>query len=292
MSRPSIFLKAMRDQLIMVLSFGLGSALMAAIVLSVYPSYREALRDFEIPPALAAIFGDIDLGTANGFVTAEFFSWIPALLIVYAVIQGTGVLAAEESNGTLDLLLAQPISRTRLFIEKTLSIVVGTLAIVVLVFPGWAIPHRAADIDVALGRLFVATAALAPLVLAFAALSLLASGLLSTRRDAVTVIVAVAVVSYFVNSLGQAVELLEPLRPASLFYYYHSEKIVETGVDLTGVGVLLGIAAVAGGLAGAVFQRRDIGVVSGYRWQERLLRPFRAAGLREAPETTGGGEPT
>lgn len=289
MSRPNIFLKAMRDQLIMVLSFGLGSALMAAIVLGVYPSYRESLSDIEIPPALTAIFGDIDLGTANGFVTAEFFSWIPALLIVYAVIQGTGVLAAEESNGTLELLLAQPISRTRLFIEKALSIVVGTLAIVLLVFPGWAIPHGAADIEVSLGRLFAATAAIAPLVLAFAALSLLASGLLATRKDAVMAIVAVAVVSYFVNSLGQAVEVLEPLRPASLFYYYHAERILTTGVNLTGVGVLLGIAAVASAFAGAVFQRRDIGVVSGYRWMERLRRPFRAAGFREAP---GGGEPT
>ena len=113
MSRPNIFLKAMRDQLIMVLSFGLGSALMAAIVLGVYPSYRESLSDIEIPPALTAIFGDIDLGTANGFVTAEFFRWIPALLTVYAVIQGTGVLAADESNGPPELPLAQPTPRPR-----------------------------------------------------------------------------------------------------------------------------------------------------------------------------------
>jgi ABC-2 type transport system permease protein len=287
---PSIFLKAMREQRVMVLGFGLGSALMAALVLGIYPSYREGLSDIEIPPALKALFGDIDLTTANGFLSAEFFSWIPVLLVVYAIIQGTGVLAGEESNGTLDLLLAQPISRTRLFIEKAFSIIVGTLIIVALILPGWLIPYAAADIDVALGRLLVATAAMAPLVLAFAALSLLAGCLLPTRRDAATAIVAVAVVSYFVNSLGQAVEVLEPLRPASLFFYYRAEKVLVPGVDPAGVAVLLGTAVVAGGLALAAFQRRDLGVVLGGGLLERVLRALPAPGSLAAREGAGSDE--
>ena len=271
MSRPSVFLKAMRDQLWMVLGFGLGGALMAALVLGVYPSYREALAHVELPPALQALVGDVDLASAEGFLSAEFFSWIPALLIVYAIIQGTGALAGEESNGTLDLLLAQPISRTRLFIEKATSIIVGTLAIVALILPGWIIVYAAAGIDVALGRLLVATVAMAPLMLAFAALSLLAGCLLPTRRDAATAIVAVAVISYFINSLGQAADVLEPLRPASLFFYFRAENVLVAGVDPAGAGVLLAVAVVASGLAAAVFRRRDIGVVGGGGLLERLL---------------------
>ena len=174
MSRPSVFLKAMRDQRWMVLGFGVGGALMAALVLGIYPSYREALALVEIPPALEALVGDVDLASAEGFFSVEFFVWIPVLLVVYAIVQGTGVLAGEESSGTLDLLLAQPISRTRLFIEKAMSIVVGTLVIVLLILPGWAVTYGAADIDLALGRLMLATVAMAPLMLAFAALSLLA----------------------------------------------------------------------------------------------------------------------
>ncbi|MCH7718778.1 MAG: ABC transporter permease, partial [Chloroflexi bacterium] len=253
MSRPSVFLKAMRDQLWMVLGFGLGGALMAALVLGVYPSYREALAHVELPPALQALVGDVDLASAEGFLSAEFFSWIPALLIVYAIIQGTGALAGEESNGTLDLLLAQPISRTRLFIEKAMSIVVGTLAIVALILPGWVIVYAAAGIDVALGRLLVATVAMAPLMLAFAALSLLAGSLLPTRRDAATAVVAVAVISFFVNSLGQAADVLEPLRPASLFFYFRTENVLVAGVDPAGAGMLLAVAVGAGCLAPAVF---------------------------------------
>ena len=274
---PSVFLKAMRDQRLLVGAFGLGSALMAALVLAVYPSYGarlgssgESLARFELPPALQALVGDVDLASVEGFLSAEFFSWIPALLVVYAIIQGTGALAAEESNGTLDLLLAQPISRTRLFIEKATSIIVGTLVIVALILPGWVVAYVAVSIDVALGRLLVATVAMAPLMLAFAALSLLAGCLLPTRRDAAAAVVAVAVISFFVNSLGQAADVLEPLRPASLFYYFRAEAVLVDGANLAGVAVLLAVTLLATVAAGLLFQRRDLGVVPSENLSRRL----------------------
>ncbi len=282
MSRPSIFLRAMKDQRWMVLGFGLGSALMAALILGIYPSYSEALEDFEIPPAMQAFIGDVDIASASGFITAEFFSWIPILLVVYAIIQGTGALAGEESNGTLDLLLAQPISRGRLFLEKAASIIVGTFAIIVLILPGWLIPYGSVDIDVSLGRLIVATIAMVPLMLAFAALALLAATVVSTRRDAASAMTVLAVVSFFVNTLGQASDVLDVLRPASLFYYFHSDQVVTNGVDVAGAAVLLGTAIVATGLAALMFQRRDIGVASG-AWTKQLWDALSGVGGRHEP---------
>ena len=271
MSRPNVFIKAMRDQQWMILGFGVGSALMAALVLAIYPSYSEALEDFVLPPALQAIVGDVDIGTATGFVSVEFFSWIPVLFVVYAIIQGTGALAGEESSGTIDILLAQPISRTRLLVEKSLAIVVGAVAIAALALPGFVLPYYVMDIEVSLGGLLVATMAMVPLTLAFAALALLAGSVLPTRRDAASTLTAVAVVSYFINSLGQAADALDPLRPASLFYYYRADRILLEGVDIVGVIVLFSTAAVAATLAGIAFQRRDMGVVT----SEGLLQRIR-----------------
>ena len=268
----------------MMLGFGLGSALMAALILAIYPSYSDALEDFDIPPAMQAFIGDIDIASASGFITAEFFSWIPILLVVYAIIQGTGALAGEESNGTLDLLLAYPISRTRLFVEKAASIIVGTFVIIALILPGWLLPYASVDIDVTLGRLIVATTAMVPLILAFAGLSLLAASVLSTRRDAASAMAALAVVSFFVNALGQASDVLDPLRPASLFYHFHSDQVVTSGVDAVGVAVLLATATGAASLAALMFQRRDIGVASG-AWTKQLWDAFSGAGRRHEPDS-------
>ncbi len=282
MLRPSIFIKAMRDQRWMVFSFGAGSALMAVLLLSVYPSYREALEDFELPPAFQALIGDVDIASPEGFVSAEFFSWIPALLAVYAIIHGTGVLAAEEGNGTLELLLAQPVSRMRLFAEKTASILVGVLAIIALTLPGWLVGYPFADIDLGLGPILWATVGLAPITLAFASLAVLAGTVLASRKEAALAVTALVVVSFFVNSLGQAADVLEPLRPASLFYYFHSDRIVVDGIDPAGAAVLLGTTAVATALAAYLFQRRDLGIAAGGGW----LQPLRLLpALRKPPET-------
>jgi len=37
----------------------------------------------------------------EGFLTAEFFSTMPFVLITMAIIAGTGALAGEEAGGTL-----------------------------------------------------------------------------------------------------------------------------------------------------------------------------------------------
>ena len=138
------------------------------------------------------------------------------------------------------------------------------------------------DIDVGLGRLIVATLAMAPLMLAFAALALLAGAVLATRRDATMAVAVLAIVSFFVNSIGQASDVLEPLRPASLFYHFHSDRIVISGVDAVGVTVLLATAVVATGLAALMFQRRDIGVVSG-GWTKQLRQALSTVGWRREP---------
>jgi ABC-2 type transport system permease protein len=275
----------MKDQRWMVLGFGIGSAFMAAMILGIYPSYSEALEDFEIPPAMQAFIGDVDIASAAGFITAEFFSWIPILLVVYAIIQGTGALAGEESSGTLDLLLAQPISRMRLFLEKAVSILAGTLLIIALILPGWAIIYGSVEIDVSLESLIVATVAMIPLILAFAGLSLLAASVLSTRRDAASAMAVVAVVSFFLNTLGQASDVLDVMRPLSLFYHFHSDQVVTSGADAVGTTILLVTAIVATGLAALMFQRRDIGVAGG-AWTKQLWDALSSVGRRNEPEAS------
>ena len=95
-------------------------------------------------------------------------------------------------------------------------------------------------------------------------------------------VAVLAVASFFVNSIGQASDVLEPLRPASLFYHFHSDQVVTSGVDPAGVTVLLATAVVATGLAALMFQRRDIGVASG-PWTKQLRQALSTVGWRREP---------
>ena len=86
MPRFSIFLKAFRDQRWQMIGFGLSLIAVAAMDVYIWPSYRDTLQNFNIPPAIEAFLGsDLGFSTGAGFLSGEFFSWIPILLIVYLV---------------------------------------------------------------------------------------------------------------------------------------------------------------------------------------------------------------
>jgi ABC-type transport system involved in multi-copper enzyme maturation permease subunit len=89
---------------------------------------------------------------------------------------------------------------------------------------------------------------------------LLASVVLRRRRLAITLAVALVIGSWFVDSLGKMVEVLEPLRPFTLYHYFNGGSFLREGGDWGNVAVLLGLGLVffAGSLV--AFQRRDIAV--------------------------------
>ena len=86
------------------------------------------------------MFGDVDrLTTPGGFLSLAFFSYLPLVLGVFAVLAGSGLVVADEENGTLDLVLAHPVSRTALFLGRLLAFVVATLAILALSWLGFIV---------------------------------------------------------------------------------------------------------------------------------------------------------
>src|SRR5262245_30427125 len=57
-----------------------------------------------------SMFGDPDkLTSPEGFLSLAFFSFLPLVVGVFAVLTGSGLITADEENGTLDLLLAHPV---------------------------------------------------------------------------------------------------------------------------------------------------------------------------------------
>src|SRR5437763_16493604 len=89
---------------------------------------------------LLAAFGDAGkLTSPEGFLSLAFFSYMPLILGVFAVLAGSGLLAADEENGTLDLVLAHPVSRTSLFLGRLLAFLTAMVAILVLSWLGFVV---------------------------------------------------------------------------------------------------------------------------------------------------------
>jgi ABC-2 type transport system permease protein len=271
--RYSLFWKTLRDMRWQVVWYGLGLCLMAALVVFIYPSYRGQLADFEIPEALRGFLGEsADYASPEGFLSAEIFSWVPILLVIFAIMQGTKLLGGEESDGTMDLLLAQPVSRTRVLLEKLGAFAAGAAAIAAITYLAFLLSVPFVDIDISQVALLVATANLVPLTWGFGAFAVWASVVLPTRQQATGLVTAVAVVTFFVNYLASIVDILRPARWLSPFHYANTANVLGGGIDWPLLAVLLGLTALFAVLALRAFERRDIGIRTAAPWWAGLRR--------------------
>jgi ABC-2 type transport system permease protein len=257
--RLNVVNKTLRDQKWQIVGFGIAFFLMAALIVYIWPSYRVTVASIQLPEAIQALLGsDLAYSTAPGFVSAEYFSWIPILLIVYTIIQGTGAIAGEEGSGTIDLLMSQPLTRANMAAQKTIAICIGSALIAAFGFLGFLVSVPFVDIDLTLKGAAFACANMLPMALLFYALSLWFGSVLPNRTYAAGAAIALATASYFFNTIAAAVHSLSWLKYASPFYYYGAGLPLVKGFDWPHVALLLGIAALFVVLTVRSFSRRDI----------------------------------
>jgi ABC-2 type transport system permease protein len=269
--------KTLRDVRTPAIWIGLAVFLMALVDVLIYPEYRDSFATMEIPEFFEGFLGEAGtLASPEGFFAAEFFSWVPLLLITLAIIGGTGTLAGEEDAGTLDLLLAQPVTRTRALLEKAAGLSLAVALVALVAVPGFLLGGLFVDLDIGIGKLLAATVAMIPLALLFLALSLWGGATLANRGAAAALAIGVVVVGYFLYTLGASVDLLATPRRLTPFYWSDGSYALVHGFSWVRSGGTLLLAAVFLALALWSFRRRDL-AAGAREWSWRsLLRPREA----------------
>ena len=118
-----------------ILGWGLALSLVVLLIVGIYDSFAPQQEQMEqllanYPPELMAFFGaagpEFSLFSAEGFISMEFFSFMPVVLGIFALLMGSGLLVSDEEKGTLDLIMAHPVSRSALFLGRLLAFVSAT----------------------------------------------------------------------------------------------------------------------------------------------------------------------
>lgn len=262
----SVYAKTLRDALRGVLWWSAGLVGLAALIAAVFPTVRDnpdlnRLAE-QYPDALKAFIafgGELDFTSGAGYLGSELFSFmIPLLLLVAAIGAGARAIAGEEERGTLELLLANPVSRARLVLEKLGALATEVAVLAAVLWGALVAGGRAVDLGVPAGRIAAATASAALLALAYGAIALLLGAATGRRSLAVGVSAAAAVAAYLVSSLALLVEAIEPARHASPFFHYSASDPLRQGLALDHAGFLVLLAALAAALAPLAFERRDL----------------------------------
>ncbi len=224
------------------------------------PSMAAALKNY--PDSLKKAFNIEDLTSPQGYLGSYVFGLlVPILLAVFMIVMGSRAIAGDEESGTLDLVLAHPVSRPRLLLARFAALVTQVVVVCVVVYLLLlAMSGPAKFAEVGAGYLGAATVQLAMFGICIAALALGVGAATGRRAVAIGTGTAVAVLGYFGNNLAPQVHGLEWARYLSPFFYFSGNKPLVNGIDPGYVGVLLAAAAVFVAAGLVRFQRRDLAV--------------------------------
>ncbi|MCH7608193.1 MAG: ABC transporter permease subunit [Chloroflexi bacterium] len=262
----NVFLKTLRDQRRSLLWWGIGLLALTSLTVATYPAVTDVPEGFDefleqLPEALARIFigGFTDFTSPEGFLNTQLFVLVvPIMFVIFAVLGGSGAIAGEEGAGTLSLLLTSPLPRWRIVVQKFGAVAVATFTLALLLWVSLAIGAVAVDLDVSTLRLAAVSFSTALLGVAFGALALALGCITGARGTSAGAASGVAMAAYFLNALAPISDVTTPLQKLSPFYYFIGADPLTNGLNILHVSVLLGLTAVALGVALLAFERRDV----------------------------------
>ncbi len=230
----------------------------------VYSTFGVTLRDLiESVPLLEQFmrFGGGNLFTLPGSVAIGFIHPIAiALLAVYAIAFPLTSVAGERQRGTLEVVLARPVSRLSYYVT-----LLGAAVLFVALLMAGAMAGTFVG-SALMGVLDELSAQNLPLLwlhgvalyTAIAAIALAASVSFDRLGPAATITLAVVLTAYFLQVIGSLWPDADWLQPYSLFHYLDPEPVLLEGVQPLDLAVLGAVTLLAVAYAVFVFPRRDL----------------------------------
>lgn len=238
-------------------------AVLGAFYVAMWPSFADVDLDQFLeawPPALRELFGVESLASIEGFLATELYQFVWVLLLgLYLAYSAAGLIAGDVERHRLDLLLSLPVTRTRVLVEKFVSllapILLANAVVPVVIYASVLAIGETIDVP-ALVAVHVLSV---PYLLACGAIGLVLSVLVDRADVANRLALGVVFGLFLVQSVTAVTEGYEWLgRVSPTAYYDPTAVLVHNEYDLVGAGVLLAATLALVALAAWLFRRKDL----------------------------------
>ena len=248
-----------------VLAAGVFYAVFVALIVGIlYPSLQQINFNAYVTSNAAAGLLGAKLTNANSFqalMALEMYSSLYALIWggIVAYIAGASLPATFE-NGTLDLALARPISRTRYYLEMWLSAAFGAIILSVATAGAVALSSlfvKNANVD--WGWLIIAQLIELAFMFMASGIGVLFGSFMNASRSAGGAAIGILALFYLMNTLGGLSNTLSWMQKIQPLYYTQSIQALATHSIIgwyPAVPVVVGLVCGIVGLV--IFKRRDL----------------------------------
>jgi ABC-2 type transport system permease protein len=243
-------LATLYEQRLGLLAWMVSISLLAVFLTSLARSLADIIRSNPVLRTYISGQGDLSRAVIGVF----WFGAVPLLLAIFAITQ-VSRWTSDDSDGRLELVLSQPVARSRVALEREAALLIATALIAVAgsLVASWVAQLQ--GIGLGVGPVILATALLLPFGLTFGSLGAALSGWIP--RATVILLSAYAVAAYFLTQLAPLFKWPVWAQNLSVFYLYGTP--LTTGVYWTGLWILLAVIGLALAIGLLSFQRRDLG---------------------------------
>lgn len=261
----NVFSRALGDRRVALMWWTIGVVIYCAMITAVWPVIdgNDEFADLyaDMPDAIQAMFGSdgfTDFSSPTGFLNTYLFSMIlPFIFAGLAISLGASLIAGEEEDGLLELVLSHPISRRRLVVEKFGALLVAVAAVGLVTVAVLALAREPVDLDVGIGGLASATLGSVLFAVGHGTLAILAGALSGRKGVATGVGWGVALAGYLANILANLDDSLDWLGWFSPLSWATSDSPITGTVpasylSLTAASLVLLVTTLV------VFERHDL----------------------------------
>jgi ABC-2 type transport system permease protein len=255
------FRKTLRDQRRALVGWSTAVAVLVVLMAALWPSVRDMFDQDLLaayPEAMQRLF-DIDaMATGAGFLNAELFSIIlPGMFIAYGISRGARLIAGEEQDGILEVVVVGPLSRPRLLLHKAAALATGIVVLGAVLLATMLVASAVMDMGIPVAHAAIGALAMVLIGIQFGWLALAVGAATGRWAASVAVPGSLAVAAYALHVVGALVEAVEPWQPLSPFTQAIGDGpvggAVPSGFTWLALAAIVVIAA-----AVPVFRRRDL----------------------------------
>lgn len=267
----SIFVRTIRDRKWNILIYSLVAILTVWMYISMFPSFSSKADEFKqlmnaYPESMMKAFGVKDsamiFSSIENFLAMENFSLLwPVMLIAFLVSWAGSAIAGEMEKGTIEILLAQPVSRLKIFFSKYFSGFTALLIFTALSIYSIIPLARLYDVNFQFQSYFLISILGFLLGLAIFSVSMFFSAVFNEKGRVYFLGAGMMVAMYFLQIISNLKESLANLKYATFFYYFDFNKaLFDYKIDNLTLIVFIGTTVLFTSLAALIFSRKNISV--------------------------------
>jgi len=245
-----------------------GGFAMVFFTVAFYPSIKDQTTFDEIfkdaPEGIKALVGaqgDISLSSPAGYLHSQLFAQLfPIALIVFGTSVGARAIAGAEDDGTLELMLSNPVTRVRVAVERYLSgvvMIVGFSAVTTAMMMALAPPFELATEGVTVMDIGLAGLAATCFGVLFVSIAFAMGAAFGGRSRALAVSAVIGVGGFILFGLVSA-NVITPARFLTPWWWLLSRNLVAEGLPPESIYLPLGISALLAATGIWRFQLRDL----------------------------------